>query len=341
VRVGYGWYFNTSVYNNIVDRLAQQPPFATSSVVASRADRVLTIRNGFGGTPDRQVTNTYAVDPNYRVGYAQSWNVAIQQNLGRALVGEISYIGTKGTHLDMLRIPNRALNASPFTYESSDGNSILHGGSLRLTRRFSRGLSAEFRYTLARSIDNASNVGGSGGGRVLQDAFNFAAERGLSTFDNRHVIAANWRFTMRKWALASTITYRSGQPLTPTVLGNRADVAGTGVTGTVRADATGQPVGSDSQLFNLSAFRVPQRPTFGNAGRGTIPGPGLFLMNASVSRGFSLGEGRALELRLDANNVLNHVNITGWGTVVNASNYGLATAVGTMRNLNANLRFRF
>jgi hypothetical protein len=124
-------------------------------------------------------------------------------------------------------------------------------------------------------------------------------------------------------------------------LGNRADVAATGITGTIRADATGLPARTSEGFFNLAAFDVPAPGRFGNAGRGTIPGPSMFQMNGSVSRSFSLGERRAAEFRVDGNNVLNHVNIMRFGTVVNASNYGLATGAGGMRNLNMNVRFRF
>lgn len=48
-----------------------------------------------------------------------------------------------------------------------------------------------------------------------------------------------------------------------------------------------------------------------------------------------------LEARIEANNVLNHPNITGLGTTVNAVNYGLATNAGNMRTMQFLLRFRF
>lgn len=358
IRSGYGWYFNTGVYDGIANNLAQQPPFATASVQASSADRPLTIRDAFGGDIVAQIANTYAVDRNYRVGYAQSWNLAVQQNIGRVLVVEVSYLGTKGTRLDMLSVPNQALpgaapraigNASAFIYESSNGNSIYHGGNLRLTRRFSGGLSAQMQYTFAKSIDNASSVSGSGMGTIVQDPFDFAAERGPSSFVTRHTVSGNWQFSsgrqrprlLKEWTIANSISWRSGWPLTATVLGNRADIGGTGLTGVNRADATGLPIDAGNGPFNLAAFAVPPATRFGNAGRGTIPGPGFLMTNASVGRSIGLGERRALDIRVEATDVFNSVNILRWGTVVNASNYGLATGAAGMRTLNANVRFRF
>ena len=60
--------------------------------------------------------NTYAVQKNYKIGYAQSWNVSVQQNLSRSFFIELSYLGTKGTDLDTETVPNRAaLGSSPLT----------------------------------------------------------------------------------------------------------------------------------------------------------------------------------------------------------------------------------
>ena len=46
-------------------------------------------------------------------------------------------------------------------------------------------------------------------------------------------------------------------------------------------------------------------------------------------------------MRLTANNVLNHVQITGFGTTVNSSTYGLPTAASGTRTVTLLLRFSF
>ncbi len=86
--------------------------------------------------------------------------------------------------------------------------------------------------------------------------------------------------------------------------------------------------------FNLGAFTTPLPGTYGNAGRDTIPGPFVTSFNASLNRAFRLGESRRqLQLRLSANNALNHVQITGFGTTVNSSTYGLPTAASATRTV--------
>ena len=37
------------------------------------------------------LANTYAVDPNYRIGYAQIWQLSVQNDLGKSLVGTITH----------------------------------------------------------------------------------------------------------------------------------------------------------------------------------------------------------------------------------------------------------
>src|SRR4029077_12396972 len=92
--------------------MAQQPPFAQTLSIASSPLNTLTLQNGFTVPGGTQFTNTYAVDPNYRIGYAQIWQISVQQDLGHSLVGTITYNGTKGTALDQTILPNSAPSGS-------------------------------------------------------------------------------------------------------------------------------------------------------------------------------------------------------------------------------------
>jgi hypothetical protein len=145
------------------------------------------------------------------------------------------------------------------------------------------------------------------------------------------------------WSATASLRLQTGAPLTATVLGTSADPSGTGAVGSGRADATGLPVNSGSGPFNLLAFAVPVAGQYGNAGRNTIPGPGMISLDATFGRTIQFGDSarRSLDIRLSATNVLNHVNITSWGTVVNSANYGLPAGAGAMRTLSLSLRVRF
>jgi hypothetical protein len=341
--------------------------------VNTSAANVLTLRNGLTKASPNQVTNTFAVDRNYRTPYAGTWNASIQHELGAGFLAEIGYLGTKGTRLDVRTLPNEPPpgsarlftqrnqfgNATGFTYDQSLGNSIFNALQLRLMRRFHRGLSINAFYQFAKSIDDSSTFGGAGN-TVAQNWLDLAAERGLSSFDVRHELTANFvwsspvagpgsRFApdgkvarlLKNWQLSGGLTAQTGNPLTARILGNTQRLAQTGGIGSGRAEATGLPIQGNSGFFNLDAFTSPPAGVYGNAGRNTIPGPGLVSLNLAFGRSFTLAERRRLEFRLEANNVLNHVNYTSLYTVVNAVNYGLPSAAGSMRSLQAVVRFRF
>jgi trimeric autotransporter adhesin len=361
VKGGYGIYYNTSIYNQIANNMAQQPPFANTLSIATSLANPLTIENGFvipaslGG-----LTNTYAIDPNYRTGYAQIWQLAVQNDLGHGLVGTITYNGTKGTRLDQTILPNSAAPSgranglpSGYIYEMSNGDSIYHGVTFQLQRRFRSGFSANLLYTYSKAIDNSVQA---------QDFLDTAAERALSATSRTHVVNFNWQFgtgagrgagagmvngwkgaLIKDWTLINNISLGSGLPLTPTVGGVRATTTGTGITGNVRADATGLPV-SDApagEPFNYAAFAIPAAGQWGTAGRDTIIGPAQFSFNASLGRIFRLGERRNLDIRFDSTNALNHVVFRGFNTTIGSNSVGLYTTPGAMRSLTANVRFRF
>jgi hypothetical protein len=372
VRAGYGIYYNGGVYNSFMRNLSAQPPFAITNTEVTSTDAVLTLANGFVTTaPGKSILNTWAIDKNYRLPYAQTWNFLVQQDLPGHLVLQVGYLGNKGTHLDTQQIPNRALegssplsseeglqiaNATTFVYETSDANSSYQSLRTTLFRRFSRGVSFNVNYVFSKAIDDASTFGGG----VAQNALDIEAERSLSNFDRRHVLTTSWVFTspfghdskwlpghdrinkfLQDWTLSGGLTAETGLPLNPLVAGNLSNVAGTGVLGTLRPDATGLPANSGNGYFNTLAFALPASGQFGNAGRNTIEGPGLFSVNASFGRPFTFGERKVFEFRFDGANVLNNVNITSVGTTLNASNYGLPLAASAMRSIALTLRFRF
>jgi hypothetical protein len=375
VRAGYGMFYNGSIYNQFVSRLASQPPFAQTASLTTSLAEPLTLQNGFPLQPSTTITNTYAVDPNYRLGYAQTWNFNTSREFPHSIVIELGYLGTKGTRLDIQSIPNQASPGSPltaeqrrqinnavgFTFEQSNGDSIYHAGQARVTRRFQKGIGLSAQYNFSKSIDNASTIGG-GGATVAQNAYDFRAERGLSSFDRHHTLSLNYEIAspvgkntpiplngmagrlLSDWTLSGTLTAQSGLPFTARVLGNQANTGGAGSVGSGRAEATGAPldVTGAGLFFNPAAFTIPVPGTFGNAGRNTIRGPGVFTANLSLARSFRLGDDRRrVEARVDATNFMNHPGVVSLNTVVNASNYGLPVNMQAMRTLSATVRLRF
>jgi hypothetical protein len=332
----------------------------------------LTLQNGFPTNPALTILNTYAIDPNYRPAYVQQWNLAIQTQISSLYMLDLSYNGTRGTGLDIMRAPNRAVpagsgavgSAGNFQYQSNGANSIYHGMSVSLVRRFSRGFNVQNSYALAKSIDNASGIGG--GFSVAQNDANLAAERSLSSSDQRHSFNTGFAYELpmgqnrRFFAAASTrvlnfvagwtingnFQIASGSPMSARYT-STTSASSSALYNSLRPDATGLPVGinwSDRTVlkyFNTIAFAIPQGQ-FGNAGRNTIVGPGSNSLNLSLRKSFRLGENnRRVDFSWQVTNVLNHPNWSSVSTNISALNFGQVTGVGRMRSMTMNLRINF
>ncbi len=223
VRAGYGIYQDTSVYLSSAQQLAQQAPLSTALNVENSLACPLTLANGF--TPCASVSaDTYAVDPNFRVGYAQTWRLSVQRDLPAAMQIMVVYLGVKGSHGVQEFLPNThppgAVNPCPgcplgFEYRTSGGDSTHQSGEVQLRRRLRAGFMAALDYLYSKSIDNDAFLGGQGhieagsqteasaqsaaptaqSGAIAQNWLNLHAERSLSTFDQRHSLSVQAQYT--------------------------------------------------------------------------------------------------------------------------------------------------
>jgi trimeric autotransporter adhesin len=383
VRAGYGVNYNIGQYGLMATQLGFQPPFAVAQTNPAPTPTSLTLQNGFpaglAASADH-ITNTYAVDPNYRLAYVQSWNLNIQQEVKTSLVINIGYTGSKGTHLDIVRAPDQLASGAPrfvactpttpaatncvqpFLFESSEGSSILHQGTLRVRKRLRHGLSVGGTYTYSKSIDNASSIGG-GATVVAQNDLDIAAERGLSSFDQRHRFVADYLYDLpfgkdRKWltsdsmaqkafgglAFSGNLTLASGFPFSPRFFGRSTDLT-RGITGAARPDAVpGQLIQLDNptiqQWFNTAAFAAPAG-VFGTAGRNTIIGPGMIEFDMAVSKTIQVKEMQSMELRLSSTNVFNTAHFTSIDSTFGSPTFGQVIGAGAMRKAQLTARYRF
>lgn len=221
IKAGYGLYPDTSVYQNIVLNMVQQAPLSKSLSVENSQSCPLTLANGFTSCAST-TSATFGIDPNFRIGYAQTWQLSVQRDLPFALQMTATYSGTKGTHGAEEILPNSyplgLANPCPscpsgFVYETSNGSSIREAGQLQLRRRLRSGLTATLTYTFAKSLDDDAYLGGvghvtgSGAGATQSASLEFPtaaiaqnwrdprAERSLSSFDQRQLMNLQAQYT--------------------------------------------------------------------------------------------------------------------------------------------------
>ncbi|MBI3208324.1 MAG: TonB-dependent receptor [Candidatus Solibacter usitatus] len=367
IRAGYGIYYDTSVYQPIAMQMAQQSPLSKSLRVSNTPQTPLTLANGFPAVA-ASTANTFAVDPAFRIGYAQNWQIAVQRDLPAGLQSTITYAGSKGTRSQQQFLPNTfpagalhpcALCPSGFTYLASNGNATRNSAQVQLRRRLRSGFTAQVQYTYANSMDNAT-LGGRGEGAALiaQDWLSLASERAHSNFHQRHLTTGMIQYTsgmglrggalangwqaklLKEWTFGSTVNAGSGLPLTPVF---PAPVRGTGVAGSIRPDYTGTPLYEAPAGFflNPAAYAAPVSGRWGNAGRNSITGPSQFVLNASLARTFRSTDRISADLRFDASNALNKVTYTSWNAVAGNAQFGLPVSANNMRTMQMTVRVRF
>ncbi len=230
VRAGYGIFYDESIYGSVVHDLVNQAPFATTSTLVTNPLRTLTLQHGFPAVSSTTARNTFAVDPNFHTPYAQTWNLMLEQDLSPTYILSVAYIGTRGTHLNLLLAPNIAVpgagptltkNALPFEYDTGGATSLYNGLRVSL-RHFSRhNFSFFLNYTYSKAEDDASSVGGTasargffilggpgglGGGSAInaavsplppvQNPFDLRAEWALSGFNPTHSVRAFARYQL-------------------------------------------------------------------------------------------------------------------------------------------------
>jgi hypothetical protein len=370
INASYGVYYDTSVYQGIAIQMAQQAPLAKSLTIQNSAACPLTLANGFNPC-SATTANTFGVDPNYRVGYVHIWSLKVQRDLPGSLQMVATYLGNKGTRGAQLFLPNTnavgAVDPCPdcptgFEYLTSNGNSTRESAQIQLRRRLRSGFTASVLYTFSKSIDDDSALGGQGAvtsaaATIAQDWRNLRGERGLSTFDQRHLVNATVQYTTgmgksggtllsgwrgrlyKEWTVLGQIKAGSGLPQTPI----DSSILVSGYPASVRPNVTGAPLyAAPAGLFlNPAAYTSPLPGQWGNARRNSIIGPNQFSLNASMVRTFRLKDKVTLDLQITATNALNHVTYSSWQNSITSTQFGLPIAADAMRSLQTSLRLRF
>jgi hypothetical protein len=138
---------------------------------------------------------------------------------------------------------------------------------------------------------------------------------------------------------------QSGLPFT---MSSGVDNARTG-TGGQRADLAGDPHLPDGRStaeqialwFNTAAFGPNAVGTFGNTGRNAFRGPGYRALDLGLHKTFDGRGTTRIQVRIEAFNVLNHVNFDLPNSSQNSANFGKILNAGDPRIMQLALRVSF
>ncbi len=395
IRAGYGIFYNQEIGNayfdmarNIAGRVTLTSNVGTPSLFYNNA-----IPGGSGATAQIPPPYGYAMAFGHHTSYSMQYLFNIQRQFSGNWLLEAGYLGSGSHHLQGFTDPNQGIPGTVGSATSrlpfqnfgviqlvQDGaNGTYNSLSAKATRRFTQGLSVLASYTWAKSIDETSGIRPQGSDTLFpQNSFCISCERGLSSFDVRHRFVSSILYDLPVgkgkllnianpvlnvvaggWQTGGIVTLQTGVPGTLTIGG--VDNASTAEGGYDRPNATGvSPYLSNpvpSRYYNLAAFTEAPPGQFGNAGRNTIIGPGIFNFDCEVHKQFRMPhlENHVLQFRLEAFNVLNHPN---WGmpslnilsgavqpgmpSTAAHMNFGVSTSTATsMRQVQLGLKYSF
>jgi hypothetical protein len=310
-----------------------------------------------GGT-----AQVYFEPQNFRLPYVYGYSLETQMQLPAKIVGTIGYQGSSSHHLVRIFDANLVFDAptgatvqsNPSFFIKPDVTANYNSLNTSLTRSFTNGFQAAFKYRWSKSLDEVSF--GQPDASV-NETFprDLRTEYGPSDFDAKHflVLSGIWELPlfhgktegMAKylggWQVSGIFTYHSGFPWTP-VNNNCLQTpgqqficpirpsgfsggAGTDTSNTTFLTQNGDFPGGGTKFFDL-------KPGPPGVGRNSFRGPGYQSVDMTFGKNTrlpGLGEGGALQIRLNAFNVFNKTNLSPFtfntpSTVVQSQFFGTA-----------------
>ncbi|HLK61984.1 MAG TPA: TonB-dependent receptor [Bryobacteraceae bacterium] len=310
-------------------------------------------------------SNTNAFQLNAKTPRVYNGSFGIQQDLGHALLLDVSYAtvlgrdlqqsyninvvpyGSEFTHTDPTNGKPLADNFfRPYpgygniTYYANTFTSNYHGLLVALNRRFAKGLQFGVSYAFSKFMDQTS---GNTGLPVYQPLRQWSY--GVDPADETHIMTINFtynlpaasklvhnvavRYAFDNWILSGVTQFATGQPVAVTF----TTTDGTNLNGggdAQRIDVVGNAytgaIHTFSQWFNTAAFARPGTNDPGNAGKYDVRNPGVNNFDLALAKNFPVkNEKRYFELRWEAYNAFNHTQYAGLNTTARFDPTGLQT----------------
>jgi hypothetical protein len=306
--------------------LSPFPPFASS-----------TYRPPSSATFATGITIPATIDPGFKLGMTQSWNVTVEQQMGENLVFRLAYVGSETYHAPFILDRNPGIYAtagSRSTYPAfseildmlSFGTARYNSMQVSLDRRLHHNLQFQTNFTWSRTEDLASSANISFGTNQLGDPSDLYWSWGVSSENVPLRSVSNFIYTtpfvssfnpgvrqlLGGWEISAIITAQSGPPFGVTAgFGNnqsqasqyedRADVVA-GQSKNVRQGGKSHWL---KNYFNVNAFTENAAGTFGDSGKNIMTGAPLDYTDAAVVRNFVWRERYSLQFRWEMFNALN------------------------------------
>jgi hypothetical protein len=358
--------------------LSSGPDWTKVSVPVVRADGSIP----FAGTNYSSRSGTW-VNPDRVEAYTMNWNFGVQYRISDNYMVEGTYNGDRGVkgweswnvntlpygyawnmyQTNPTQFSSMVGNSQPFrpwtnfggvTYQGQGSNSVFHSGTIKIEKRYSRGLTLSAFYTYGKTISDSS-------GDIHLDR---RMDRSRASFDRTHMFTGSMTYELpigkdRKFMnrggilnavfggfdLVWVYQISSGNPLTLGLGGTTPQyMPGIVATRSGRPNSTGvaaqlrnnwQDLGTNrwvqsaqnTMIDSMNDFTIPAAYTMGNVGARTMDAQRFIAANFSASKHWKIKERVTLQLRYDFQNPFKWYN---WPTPNTTVNFTSPSQFGTV-----------
>lgn len=392
LRAGYGIFYGGEENQGGYPNRGEAVPF-NSTVQLNRTNVDIFSSNPYfaktngvsGGFP----VNIFSLDvppafrgitSNFRNPLVHKWNFAVQQQFGKDMSFEVSYVGNRQLHSVRIWDPNTCPNSpnpsyncdanrptpalGGLSYVSSFDFGRYHGMTTKFEKRYSGGLTLTSSWTWGHALSNGGTTLTGSSNQGSKDRRNLALGYSSAAWDIRHSWVTSFMYDLPfgkgkkymnsggpmdyivgHWQANSVMTFRTGPPFT---LGTNQCV---GTFGTCQPDliAGKDPAAAPSggrrpeQWFDTSAVTKPTPGTPGSLGLQTQNRPGQRNVDFSIFKDFPFTERFRLQFRSEFFNLANTPQWGQPGATQGDSTFGVITGTqaNSQRHVQFALRFMF
>lgn len=331
--------------------------------------------------PTQLIGLYYNYNAHMKLNESLQFNVGVQRELVSNLLLDVGYVRTLTEHMTNSVVGNQALpgpgalgprrplySVNPvlgdIDYRTNWGMAKYNAMQVKVTKRYSRGLTGALAWTWSH---NMGQTNGPGSSTRPQNSLCYVCEWGTLPEDRRHMVVINHvyelpfgtgrqyvnkgiaSYLIGDWDVSGIWTMYTGMHFGPseaTSVSNVLTGASVNVSPTERPNLNGTPnLPSDQRTithwFNTAAFSIPAQYAWGTAGPGILVGPGYFNFDLGIHRNFPIKERIKLTYRAEMFNTFNHTNFNNPSATIGSSSAGVISSTNPARIMQMALKVMF
>jgi hypothetical protein len=245
---------------------------------------------------------------------------------------------------------------------NSGVNSNYNAGQVELEKRLGYGLSFQTNFTWSHALNDFGPAGEPGGLATNTCACGRYFDRGPDAGDAQRVFRASGNYAfphlpikgigdraLNGWSLSFITNWQSGFPFTvfseddnsfSSIGADRANITVANISET-KLPGNRSRTDKVNEFFNIADFVPNPIGTYGNIGKNSLRGPGLFQTDMALLKEGKIAGRVGYEFRAEFYNIFNNVNFGNPDAGLQDSNFGSISSAGDPRILQMAMKVSF